>query len=276
MKWLQTLQRHLPKHKYAIDAKQLGDHAVLAWSNLGYWENSQSSYPEACQTLATHLADRLQLKSNDRVLDLGCGQGASLLLWQQHYHVQQLCAVELQAECIQRIQHTLNSNIHIIQTSFLNLNSKLFSVPFNVVLCLDAAYHSDLNSFLRSTHSVLNSKGRIGFHYLMLSNAFLNLNRFEKLQLKMLLKAADVHLEHLQLEANLKHSIEAQGYQQVAIEDLSDAVLAGFSRYYHVHLVQQAAQNLDHFKIKMTAKLCQKLFEQGIVRYVQITAVKDI
>ena len=145
MKWLQTLQRHLPKHKYAIDAKQLGDHAILAWSNLGYWENSQSSYPEACQTLATHLADRLQLKSNDRVLDLGCGQGASLLLWQQHYHVQQLCAVELQAECVQRIQHTLNSKIHIIQTSFLNLNSKLFSAPFNVVFCLDAAYHSDLN-----------------------------------------------------------------------------------------------------------------------------------
>ena len=109
----------------------------------------------------------------------------------------------------------------------------------------------------------------------MLSDAFLNLNRFEKLQLKMLLKAADVHLEHLQLETNLKHSIEAQGYQQVAIEDLSDAVLAGFSRYYHVHLVQQAAQNLDYFKIKMTAKLCQKLFEQGIVRYVQITAMKD-
>ena len=276
MKWLQTLQQHLPKHKYAIDAKQLGDHAVLAWSNLGYWEKNQSSYPEACQTLATHLADRLQLKSNDRVLDLGCGQGASLLLWQQHYHVQQLCAVELQAECVQRIQHTLNSKIHIIQTSFLNLNSKLFSAPFNVVFCLDAAYHSDLNSFLRSTHSVLNSKGRIGFHYLMLSDAFLNLNRFEKLQLKMLLKAADVHLEHLQLKMNLKHSIEAQGYQQVAIEDLSDAVLAGFSRYYHAHLAQQTVQNLDHFKIKMTAKLCQKLFEQGIVRYVQITAVKDI
>ncbi len=40
MKWLQTLQRHLPKHKYAIDAKQLGDHAVLAWSNLGYWDKA--------------------------------------------------------------------------------------------------------------------------------------------------------------------------------------------------------------------------------------------
>jgi hypothetical protein len=61
----------------------------------------------------------------------------------------------------------------------------------------------------------------------------------------------------------LQHSIEAQGYQQVAIEDLSDAVLAGFSRYYHVHLVQQAAQNLDHFKIKMTAKLCQNYLNRA-------------
>lgn len=276
MKWLQTLQQYFPKHKYAIDAKKLGDHAVLAWSNLGYWEDGQSSYPEAGQALAMRLADRLQLDANDRVLDLGCGQGASLLLWRQHYHVQQLCAVELQVECVQRIRHTLNSNIQIIQNSFLNLNSKTFSRPFDVVLCLDAAYHCDLNLFLRSTHSILNLNGRIGFHYLMLSDAFLNLNRFERLQLKMLLKAADVHLGHLQLEADLMHSIQAQGYQQIEIEDISGAVFSGFSNYYHEHLAQNVAKNLDDLKIQMTAKLCQKLFEQGIVRYAQITAIKDI
>ena len=26
-------------HKYAIDAKRLGDDSLLAWSNLGYWQN---------------------------------------------------------------------------------------------------------------------------------------------------------------------------------------------------------------------------------------------
>ena len=273
MKWLQTLQQHLPKHKYAINAKQLGDHAVLAWSNLGYWQQGQSSYPAACQALATRLADAVQLTASDRLLDLGCGQGASLLLWQQRYHVQQLCAVELQAQCVQQIQQTLNSNINILHHSFLNLNSNTFSQPFDVVLCLDAAYHCDLNSFLRSASSVLNSKGRLGFHTLMLSDAFLNLNAFEKLQLSMLLKAADVDLEHLQLQQDLHLSIQAQGYTQVGVEDLSEAVLAGFADYYHQYLAQQAPNNVDHFKIKMTAKLCQTLFKQGVVRYVQISAI---
>lgn len=276
MKWLQTLQRHLPKHKYAIDAKQLGDHAVLAWSNLGYWDDAKSSYPNACNALAGRLADDLHLSSKDRVLDLGCGQGASLLLWQQRYQVQHLSAVELQADCVQCIQQTLNSNVKIIQNSFLNLNPKIFPDPFDVVLCIDAAYHSDLNSFLHSAGCVLNSNGRIGFHYLMLSDGFLNLNHFDKLRLKMLLKAANVNLEQLQRETDLMQSIQNWGYQQVKIEDLSKEVFAGFSDYYHRQLASFATANIDHFKIKMTAKLCQKLYEQGLVRYVQITAIQAI
>ena len=49
MKWLQAIRQKLPQHKYAINAKQLGDDAVLAWSNLGYWDDATSSYPEACR-----------------------------------------------------------------------------------------------------------------------------------------------------------------------------------------------------------------------------------
>ncbi|MFW1931658.1 SAM-dependent methyltransferase, partial [Acinetobacter baumannii] len=81
MKWLQAIQQKLPKHKYAIDAKMLGDNAECAWSNLGYWDEATSSYPQACQQLAERLAQAVQLNQHDRVLDLGCGQGASLKYW---------------------------------------------------------------------------------------------------------------------------------------------------------------------------------------------------
>ena len=56
MKWLQAIRSNVPKHKYAINAHILGDHNELAWSNLGYWEDTTSSYPEACQALADQLA----------------------------------------------------------------------------------------------------------------------------------------------------------------------------------------------------------------------------
>lgn len=159
--WIESLIGH----KYAIDAKRLGDESRLAWSNLGYWQQLQD-YPLACQTLADQIAEAVQLKGSDRVLDLGCGQGASLLHWIEQYHVRQLSAVELQAECVKRIQHEL-PQVEIYCQSFLDLQQPVILNSFDVVLCLDAAYHSDLNSFLRSASSVLNSKGRIAFHYLM-------------------------------------------------------------------------------------------------------------
>lgn len=170
MKWLQAIQQKLPKHKYAIDAKMLGDNAECAWTNLGYWDEATSSYPQACQQLAERLAQAVQLKQHDRILDLGCGQGASLKYWLEHYQIQDLEAVELQQQCVDKIQKRLPQIKAIHCQSFLNLNALLLTQPFDVVLCIDAAYHSDLNLFLNSVVPILNSKGRLGFHTLMLSD----------------------------------------------------------------------------------------------------------
>lgn len=49
-------------HKYAIDAKRLGDDSLLAWSNLGYWQDQHHDYPQACQSLADQIATSVQLK----------------------------------------------------------------------------------------------------------------------------------------------------------------------------------------------------------------------
>ena len=107
MKWLQAIRNNVPKHKYAINAHILGDHNELAWSNLGYWEDATSSYPEACQALADQLAQSLELSSEHHLLDLACGQGASLLHWQNNYHIHKISTVELQKECVQNIQAKL-------------------------------------------------------------------------------------------------------------------------------------------------------------------------
>lgn len=56
-----ALSRLIP-HKYAIDASNLGDDGELAWTNLGFWKNTQS-YREACRQLADHLAQAVNLNS---------------------------------------------------------------------------------------------------------------------------------------------------------------------------------------------------------------------
>lgn len=270
MKWLQTIQQQVSQHKYAINAKQLGDNAELAWSNLGYWEDATSSYPEACRQLADQLAQAVHLNSKNKLLDLGCGKGASLLHWQQQYHVQHIEAVELQSNCVIQIQKHLPQITAIHPHSFLNLKQIQFTSDFDVVLCIDAAYHSNLNSFLDSVGSVLNSKGRLGFHYLIWSEKWLNLNSFQKWKYLWLLKAADVNLNHLMSESVLKQTLQSYDFTEVEIRDLSKGVLQGFANYFQQ--LPQSATDLDAFKIRMTAKLCRKLYAEGVVKYVQISA----
>ncbi|MEE1123965.1 MAG: class I SAM-dependent methyltransferase [Acinetobacter pseudolwoffii] len=278
MQWLQALRQRFPQHKYAIHAAALGDQAQLPWSNLGYWQAGQQDYVAACRTLADQLAQCVNLNSKDKLLDLGCGQGASLLHWQQHYRVQYLAGVELQAACVATIQQHLPELNAIYQASFLRLNELQFSQRFNVVLCLDAAYHSPVPLLLQQISSVLKPNARIGFHHLVLSERWQNLNSFQKRKYQLLLKSADINLKELMSVGARYACLDRFEFKNIQIQDLSEPVFSGFADYVQKTLNSKQAghhiqgSGLDHFKIQMTAKLCQKLYQEGIVRYVQVTA----
>lgn len=283
MKWFQVDTSKQTQHKYAINAAMLGDHDEFAWSNLGYWNRSDDSYPQACRQLAIHLATAVHLNSKDKLLDLGCGKGASLVLWYEHFKVQHIEAVELQTACVDNIQQKLKQIQriqlkNIQQGSFLNLNPDHFEFKFDVVLCIDAAYHCNLNSFLKSVNGVLNSKARIGFHSLMLSEKFGRLSTFQKIKLKTLLKFADVQLSDLKDHQGIEKTLTEQAFENIRIENMSKAVLKGFSDYIQRCQSSEAFTahkgRLDRFKIEMTARLCQKLYDDGWVDYVQISATK--
>ena len=270
----QALIEKVIGHKYAIDAKRLGDDSLLAWSNLGYWQGQQHNYPLACQNLAHQIAASVQLKSTDRVLDLGCGRGASLLHWLHHYHIEELSAVELQKDCIQTIQKEL-PQVEIHCGSFLNLKSLHFLNLFDVVLCIDAAYHSELNLFLDSVSSVLNSKGRIAFHYLMWSDDWQHCSYLQKQQYRCLLKAADVTWRQLMNGQQLSQTLAQHGFKDIVIQDFSEPVLNGFAQYIEKRPAQNRYFDFAQLKIGMTAKLCRRFYQDGLVRYVQVSAVKN-
>lgn len=267
-----ALSKLIP-HKYAIDASSLGDDGELAWTNLGFWKNTQN-YREACCQLADHLARAVNLNSKDHLLDLGCGQGASLMHWLQHYQPKSLSAVELQSKCVNKIQKLIPEINQIFCGSFLNLKQFEFKQRFDVVLCIDAAYHSNLNSFLDSVTPVLNSKGRLGFHYLMKADSCQNMTVLQEQKYLYLLKAADVVWDNVPNEKTLRNALEQQGFVDIQIEDLSEPVLLGFSQYIQNQQDQNQSRGLANFKIQMTAKLCQQLYQAGYVRYIQITAIK--
>lgn len=260
-------------HKYAIDAKRLGDDSEMAWSNLGYWQEQSHNYPLACQMLADQLAQAVQLRKTDRLLDLGCGQGASLLHWLNHYQIEQLTAVELQAECVEKIQKFL-PQVESYFGSFLDLQSLKFSDHFNVVMCIDAAYHSALPEFLQSISSVLKPSGRLGFHTLLWSDAWQKSTLLNKNKYRYLLKSADVNSQQIVDKSQLIYTLEQHGFSDVLIQDFSEPVLNGFAEYIETRTVEKKFFDLAELKIQLTAKLCRKLYKDGLIRYVQVSAVK--
>lgn len=272
MQWLQAIFQSRPQHRYAINSKMLGDDDLIAWSNLGFWDTARVSYPQACSQLAQRLADAIYLNSNDTLLDLGCGQGASLVLWKTHYQVQHIEAVELQASCTALIQKNLNFVHRVHQQSFLNLNEKSFEFKFDAVLCIDAAYHSDLNSFLSSVDSVLNSKARIGFHYLALTDRWQILSRIQQQKYAYLLKCADIQIQHLKTNNQIENTLQEFEFKNIQIKDISHAVLNGFAGFAQQRKAQ--CRGLAGFKIQMTAKLCEKLYRDGLLAYIQVSAEK--
>lgn len=272
-KKVRAILSSLIPHKYAIDASNLGDDGELAWTNLGFWKNTQN-YREACRQLADHLAQAVNLNSKDHLLDLGCGQGASLLHWLQHYRPKSVSAVDLQVDCVHKIQKLIPEISQIYAGSFLNLKQFEFKKCFDVVLCIDAAYHSHLNSFLDSITPVLNSNARLGFHYLMRADSCQNMTVLQEQKHRYLLKVADVVWDAVPTERMLRNTLEQKGFVGIQIEDVSEQVLLGFSQYIQNQQERNQSRGLANFKIQMTAKLCRQLYQNGYVRYIQITAIK--
>lgn len=265
----QALHAQLLQHKYAINTAMLGDQSQLAWSNLGLWQ-ADRHYVAACQALAMQLADSIHLNSNDILLDLACGQGASLELWNKKYKIQNISAVELQKNHVLHIQkHTqfLNS---IQCDSFLNLKVRTFEQQFSAVLCIDAAYHVNLNAFIQSVKPLMQPNARLAFHTLIMDEAFLNLTFWQRKKYMYVLKSADVNLADLQTQDTLQATLLQYGFTQVVVTDLTEQVLAGFADY--IETADLNLTGLDGFKIKMTAKLCRKLCQDGWIRYVAVAA----
>ncbi len=268
---LQRFKALLP-HRYAIDAKALGDASTLPWSNLGYWQ-AGFNYRQACQYLADHLAHTIGLSAQQRVLDVGCGQGASLLHWRQAYGLTDITGVELQPLHVKRMQARLPRDMVVYESNYVDLDQCNLPV-FDAVLCIDAAYHQPLLAFLQAIDAVTQQGSRVGLHYLMLSPTWYQLSPAAQKAYAYWLKAADVSLEQLLNAQQIQTHMARYAWQIVEIEDLTDAVLAGFARYMLEDGFAANASVWSAFKIRMTAKLCGKLARDGYVRYVQISANK--
>ena len=269
---------------YQIQPKLLASDNDSAWTNLGLWqsdcENQQQhlpkSYVQAAQQLAQQMGQALNLTVHDDVLDVGCGYGASVALWQQNFGVQHIAALELQPSCCQLLNQKKRAYLQdIFQQSIFDAKPEGYQGVYDVVVSIDAAYHYHLSDYLNALDAWLAEEGRIGFHLLIKSDQWDLASSTQQQQIAKKLKWAKVPMEQVLESAEVVEILTNKGYEQIQIEDLTAQVLQGFADYIENKTWStQEKLSTGFLKIYLTANLCRQLAASGCIHYVQVTAKK--
>ncbi len=241
-----------------------GEQKPWHWSNLGLWQG-QDQYDHACAALAHVHAQAIKLNASDQLIDLACGGGASLALWQQHYAVTRLQALDINTPA-------LPSPVPIINGRFdrLPLPASLQGQLFDAAICVDAAYHArSITDFLQVAHALLKPNGRLAF-----STVMRPLSWQGRPGTRLSLELAGIPRASQPTQSTLINALE-HDWQHANITPLN-SVFSGFADHVarrKTQLTTKQKISPAWAKIVATAALCRRLETDGF-QYVLISAEK--
>lgn len=259
--------------RFRISTALLQDGPTV-WANLGLWQPVGMDYVSAARALADRHWQLASPAAGSRILDAGCGYGASLHYWRELDSSLQLTGLECQKRCL---QHLRNDGWCAVEGYFdrTPLPMGLPIASQDTMVCVDAAYHAtSLQHFARFASLALRPGGVLVFSTLMPAQAL-------KASTRWLLRMADIPISSVVHAAQLQKTLETAGFQLEDVMNLSaegEGVLQGFAAYTRrraVALPLSARFSLDWLKIAATGRLCATLDAQHGLRYVLVRAKRN-
>ena len=256
-----------------------------AWTNLGCWQRRDGSalteYAEAAKQLATRVGAAAITAPDQCVVDLGCGHGASLLLWQQQFAAAQIIGIELQQSCVdgwqQHDQPVAGISLHQGRFDQLPLPESIAALlpatGADAVVCVDAAYHADsIGAFAAVAQRLLRPQGRLAFTT-VLQPASTSLS--QRLQQRLMTRLSGIPPASFISADELQRTLTRLGFDGIRIEYLDREVLQGFAEFVTrraAELPKPQRRSLAWLKIAATGALCGHWFRRQAVRYVLVSA----
>jgi ubiquinone/menaquinone biosynthesis C-methylase UbiE len=129
------------------------------YANLGYWDRDGMTLAEACDALTDLVASTARLGPGDRVLEVGCGYGASAVYYTQRYRPSSVIGIDATEIRIKAGQEYIAQQGlgDVIQLRLGDATSLEFEeATFTKVLAIECAFHFDTRQdFLREAARVL-------------------------------------------------------------------------------------------------------------------------
>jgi cyclopropane fatty-acyl-phospholipid synthase-like methyltransferase len=248
------------------------------YSNFGYWTREGMSVEEACDALTDLVARAAGIEPGDRVLEVGCGYGASAAYYTAKYRPASVMGIDVTEVRIQSGREFIASKglADVIQ---LRLGDAIaLDVPagaFSKLLAIECAFHFNTRAdFFREGNRVLALGGRMGLSDIVVQrgidrDAFLaRVQPFlgdSALSIPANVHDADVYRQHL----------HEAGFDNVRIDVITDQSMPRFAD--HLERVAERAEAERAGLIRSVATRFREFYKAGL-DYVVVAAqkVKDL
>jgi ubiquinone/menaquinone biosynthesis C-methylase UbiE len=158
-------QKHIARIAdfYGESADKRFSAMTRAYDNLGYWAENPPSFEEAGFRLLSALAQRAEISAEDRVLDVGCGYGASSRDLATVWDCADVVGIDVtEPMLVEARRESARSGLDR-RTSFYKMNATelgFADASFTRVLAVDCACHfAPREAFFREAHRVLRPGG---------------------------------------------------------------------------------------------------------------------
>jgi len=214
-------------------------------------------FPEACEALALKLVAAANCQPGGNVLDVGHGSGESLILQLSHPRVPRPSRLtgltslnahyQRSSDRIMRLQSSHNDAGHRPEVVLYHgdaifrpgpnaksnhpLDPSSRAPSYTSILALDCAYHfKPRSSFLRQSLHRLSPGGRIALADICFTGAALLTNSYISITTLVRLSGLMVPSNMISTDQYV-HEMEEMGYVDVQLEDISEDVFPGFTRF---------------------------------------------
>jgi len=225
--------------------------------NWGYWDTQPKSQREASEALVDKLLDKI-LQKGGRILDVACGLGASTRRLMRSYPPDMITGVNFsEVQIAEARKRAAGCTFRCMDATRLDFADAWF----DAVICVEAAFHFDTrDAFLREALRVLKPGG-----WLVLSDVL-----FRGFVASVLAQVPRAN--HVASIAGYARSLEAAGFEQIDVQDATEACLGGFYRNILRWPTQERINGRMRFAESILASfLCQII--AGYVRSVSKTAL---
>lgn len=233
--------------------------------HYGFWDNSVKNHQEALLNVNKFLAETVNIKPDDIILDAGCGIGGSAIWLAKtyHTHVIGITISERQLEKAKNlsIKNKVDHLINFYKRDFLNTGFE--NESFKVVWAIESVcYAKNKKDFLKKTHRILKNDGR-----LIISDAFLLRKTRNKKEEKDLNASYEgLALSNLVFESEFKKFLEEIGFKNIKVYDKVSETFPSAKKIYKMCIFGYPFSWITE-KLHLTPKLLTKNNLAGIVQY---------